>query len=188
MTINRTIAILAGTSLAALASPALQAQDIMYGGQVTVSMPCSGLGNTNYMDNKLGYGVGVHALVPTPFWAGSALEPRVDFTRYENSGRQDAKSDLFKAGLDYDYFFSRSVNDGIYAGLGAGYGSCSFIQNGTMDDHKNNVYFAAQTGWMFTRNFGAELRYTYAEYKPQVDGNKTTIDAPTLDASFICRF
>lgn len=189
MKINTTSALVSGAALMVLASAPLAAQELHYGGQVTVSLPASGLGNSDFLDSKVGGGVGAHMLIG--FSGGHALVPRVDYTAYKNSGNGDAKAQMFQAGVDYDYYISRKVNDGFYLGAGVGYGSTKFQQNtplGQLNDTPDNVYGAAQVGYMFTPNLGVEVRYTYAQYKPEFNGSKASIDAPTANASFVFRF
>jgi hypothetical protein len=181
---------MAGAALILLASSTLQAQELSYGGQVTLSLPESNLGNSGFLDSKVGGGVGLNMAIAFP--GGHTIVPRIDYTVFQNSSKGDAKAQMLQVGADYDYYLlTQQANDGVYVGLGLGYGSTKFQQNtpsGSLNDTPNNIYFAAQAGCMFTRNFGAELRYTYAEYKPEFDGAKSTVDAPTLNASFICRF
>lgn len=49
-------------------------------------------------------------------------------------------------------------------------------------------YGSVFAGYMFTPQMGAELRYTYTKYKPELFGAKPEITAPTVQGSFIYRF
>jgi outer membrane protein W len=188
MNIVRQFAILSGVSLAMLGTPALQAQapGLDLGARVTASVPKGDLGDRNFLDNKVGYGGGVFLAIAVP---GGALVPRVDYTVYTNSNNNDARAKMLQAGVDYDFYFRRGENTGPYLGVGAGYGSTKFEQNSPhLNDTPNNIFYAGQAGYMFTHHFGAEVRYTYAEYKPNFDGPRPTYNSPTWNASLILQF
>ena len=176
--------ILAAAALLMIWAPIAQAQDVAYSAKATVSVPMGGEGNGYFLDHKVWAGVGVAASIPV-FKAG-ALVPRIDYTMYKNEGSGDAKAQYLKAGFDYDYYFSGKANKGLYAGVGIGEGSTEFQQDGRAKTNQNHAYGAAQIGSMFTKHAGVELRYTYTEYKTR--SFRYTVDAPTLDASFIYRF
>jgi hypothetical protein len=73
--------------------------------------------------------------------------------------------------------------------VGAGYGSTKFQQaTPHLDDTPNNIYYAGQLGYMFTRHLGVEARYTYAEYKPNFNGGTPAYSSPTLSGSLILQF
>jgi len=182
----RSFAVLSGLGLALLGTSALQAQtqSLDLGVRVTASVPKGDLGDKNFLDNKVGYGGGVHLAIVVP---GGALVPRVDYTTYKNRG--DAEAKMLQAGVDYDFYFRRMDNTGPYLGVGAGYGSTKFNQASThLNDTPNNIFYAGQAGYMFTRHLGAEVRYTYAEYKPHFDGPRPTYNSPTWNASLILQF
>jgi hypothetical protein len=169
---------------------------VTYGGQVTASLPCGSLSSKDWLDGKLGGGAGVHALIG---WAGGhALAPRFDYTYFKKSeDGVDRKAQMYMLGADYNYFLSKKVNEGFYVGGGLGIAATKFELSGkgsSNNDTPIKPYAAASAGCMFNRNFGAELRYTYTRYKPDVTGftpreytGKPTVDAPTLNASLIVR-
>jgi hypothetical protein len=82
-------------------------------------------------------------------------------------------------------------------GGGLGFGATRFELSGngySASDTPDTAFVAASAGWMFTSNLGAELRYTWSRYKPDVVGfaprgydGKPDVDAPTINASFIVR-
>ncbi|MDR3673502.1 MAG: outer membrane beta-barrel protein [Holophaga sp.] len=181
---------LAGVLFILVGAPALKGQSVSCGGQVTLASPLGDLGAGDHLDHRLGGGGGLHLAIALP--GGHIILPRVDYTAFQDSGHGDARVRMFQAGADYDFFLGRKANEGVYVGVGLGYGSCRFQLNtpaGRLDDTPNNVYCAAQVGCMFTRHLGVELRYLQAEYKPGSDGGGwATIDSPTLNASLIVRY
>jgi hypothetical protein len=180
------LALTTGVALALLGAPALQAQGLDLGIQATGSVPKGDLGDNAFLNSKLGWGGGVHLAIGVP---GGALVPRVDYTVYDNNGNGGAKAKMLQAGVDYDFFFHRGGNIGPYLGVGAGYGSTKFEQNiPHLSDTPNNIYYAGQLGYLFTRHVGVEARYTYAEYKPNFGGPTPAYSSPTLNASLILQF
>lgn len=165
-------------------SPPLRAQG--FGLKLTASAPEGDLGSRDFLDNKLGYGLGLHLAIPFP---GGALVPRADYTEYKNNASNNARARMLQVGVDYDFYFDRQQYTGPYLGIGAGYGSTKFEQDTPhLNDTPNNIFYAAQAGFMFTTHVGAELRYTYAEYKPHFSGPRPTYNSPTWNASFILQF
>ena len=91
---------------------------------------------------------------------------------------------------------SKDWLDGQVGG-GVGFGVTKFELTGfgySSSDTPNTAYVAASAGWMFTPHLGAELRYEWSKYKPDVTGfaprgytGKPDVDAPTINASFIVR-
>lgn len=183
--------------LVALVGIPLAAQELMtYGGQVTASLPAGPLSSKDWLDGQVGGGVGVHALIGFP--GGHAIVPRFDYTYYKKSeDGVDRKVQMYQLDADYNYFFSRHVNQGPYVGGGVGVGTTKFELTGLgyhSDDTPTTVFGAASAGWMFTPHLGAELRYTWSRYKPDVTDfsprgytGKPQVDAPTLNASLIIR-
>jgi hypothetical protein len=162
----------------------LQAQGL--GIKLTASAPKGDLGDSTFLDNKVGYGVGVHLAIPFP---GGTLVPRVDYTEYKNADTTNVKAKMLQAGLDYDFYFYQAEYTGPYLGVGLGYGSTKFeLDTPHFNDTPNNIFYGAQAGFMFTRHLGAEIRYTYAEYKPHFSGPPTTYNSPTWNASLILQF
>jgi len=179
-----------------LASWPLAAQELHYGGQVTASLPAGPLSSKDWLDGQVGGGVGVHMLIGFP--NGHAIVPRFDYTYFKKSeDGVDRKAQMYQVGADYNYYFSRRVNEGPYVGGGVGFGVTKFELTGfgySSSDTPNTAYVAASAGWMFTPHLGAELRYEWSKYKPDVTGfaprgytGKPDVDAPTINASFIVR-
>jgi hypothetical protein len=175
---------------------AAQAMTTTYGGQVTLSLPAGPLSSTDWLDGKVGGGVGLHALIG--FEGGHAIVPRLDYTYFKKSeDGVDRKVQMYQLGADYNYFLSKQVNSGPYVGGGLGVATTKFELTGfgeSKSDTPTTVYGAASAGWMFTPHLGAELRYTWSRYKPDVTDfsprgytGKPTVDAPTLNASLIVR-
>ena len=175
----------------------LAAQEVMtYGGQVTLALPTGGVSSKEWLDGKLGGGAGMHMLIG--FAGGHAIVPRFDYTYIKKSeDGVDRKVKTCQLGADYNYFLGRKVNEGPYVGGGLGLAATKFELDGRgyhSDDTPVTAYAAASAGWMFNPHVGAELRYTYSRYKPDVAGfapsgfsGKPTVDAPVLNASLIFR-
>ncbi len=192
--LNRLSLGLIGLSLALVP---LAAQEVTtFGGQVTVAVPCGPLTSNDWLDGQVGGGAGVHMLLG--FEGGHAIVPRFDYTYFKKSlDGVDRKVQMYQLGVDYNYFFSKQVNTGLYAGGGVGVGSAKFELTGLgyhSDDTPTTAYADAVAGYMFTPHVGAELRYTWAKYKPDVTDfrprgytGKPDVDAPTLNASLILR-
>jgi len=171
---------------ALLASGSLFAQEIKFGLQGTLAYPMSDLGDQGLLDNALGYGLGAHMVIG--FSGGHAVVPRLDYTTFEKNHR---KVQTLHLGADYNYFFSQQVNKGAYLGAGLGFGLAKFEVDRpgmSADDTPNAPYGSVSAGYMFTPNMGAELRYVYTKYKPELFGAKPELTSPTLNATFIYRF
>lgn len=162
----------------------LGAQEIKYGLQATMALPMSDLGEKQILDDAPGYGIGAHLVIG--FQGGHAILPRLDYTYFEKSS-PTRKVQMLQIGADYNYFFSQQVNKGLYVGCGAGFGLAKFEILGE-DDTPNTAFASASAGYMFTPHLGAELRYTWAKYKPELFGAKPEFTSPTLGASFLYRF
>lgn len=183
-----TLRVAFGLTGALWVSGPLSAQDIKFGLQGTIAYPMSDLGDTGLLDNALGYGLGAHMVIGFP--GGHAIVPRLDCTFFEQSG-PTRKVQVFQLGADYNYFISQQVNKGAYIGAGLGFGMAKFEMNlpgMSADDTPNTVYGAVSAGYMVTPNMGAELRYTYAKYEPELFGTKPEITSPALHATFVYRF
>jgi hypothetical protein len=176
--------------------PAFSQEVKTYGGQVTLALPTGGASSKEWLDGKLGGGAGVHMLIG--FEGGHAIMPRFDYTYFKKSeGGIDRKMQSYQLGADYNYFLGRKVNEGPYVGGGLGLAATKFQLDGQgyhSDDTPVTGYAAASAGWVFTPHVGAELRYTYSRYKPDVAGfapmgfnGKPSVDAPALNASLIFR-
>ncbi|GLH69724.1 hypothetical protein GETHPA_12570 [Geothrix rubra] len=186
-----------GLSTLALSGVSLSAQQYSFGGQVSAAIPTGPLASKDWQDGKPGAGVGVHMVIDLQ--GGHALVPRLDYTRFKKSeSGVDRKVQTYQFGVDYNYFLSGKVNMGPYLGAGIGFGRAKYELTGfgySSKDTASDAYGAVEGGWMFTRNLGAELRYTWSPYKPEMadftprgyTGNPT-VNAPGLNASFIFRF
>ncbi len=186
-----------GLSALALSGVSLSAQQYSFGGQVSAAIPTGPLASKDWQDGKLGAGVGLHVVIDLQ--GGHALVPRLDYSRFKKSeSGVDRKVQTYQFGVDYNYFLSGKVNQGPYFGAGIGFAHAKFELTGLGDsssDTASEAYGALEGGWMFTRNLGAELRYTYSPYKPEMADfaprgytGKPTVNAPGLSASFIFRF
>ena len=186
-----------GLSALALSGGSLSAQEINYGGQVSAALPAGSLSSKDWLDGKPGAGIGAHMVIG--FQGGHAIVPRVDYTYFKKSeSGVDRKVQMYQIGADYNYFLHGKVNEGPYLGAGLGFGSAKFELTGhgySSSDTPNAVYSSVEGGWMFTKNFGTELRYTWSRYKPEVADfaprgytGKPTVDSPAISASFIFRF
>lgn len=172
-----------------------QAQDVHFGAQATLALPQGDMGKSDYLDGKLGYGLGIHALVPLQ--GGHALVPRLDYTMYKRSleGDADLKVNVLAIGGDYNYFISEKPGDGFYVLAGLGYSSMKWeISSGpfSINETKGTYYLAAGGGFQFTPNVGVELRYTHAKYtdlgssiSPSI---KEDVTGPAINASVFFRF
>ena len=186
-----------GLSALALSAGSLSAQEINFGGQVSAAIPAGPLSSKDWVDGKPGAGIGAHAIIG--FQGGHAIVPRFDYTYFKKSeAGVDRKVQMYQFGADYNYFLGGKVNDGPYVGAGLGFGLAKFELSGlgsSASDTPTSAYGAMSGGWMFTKNMGAELRYTWSRYKPAVSEftprgytGKPTVEAPAISASFIFRF
>lgn len=186
-----------GLSALVLSGVSLSAQEFSFGGQVSVVLPAGPVSGKDWLDGKPGAGVGAHMLIG--FQGGHAVVPRFDYIYFKKSeSGLDRKVQMFQIGADYNYFLGGRVNEGPYVGAGLGFGSAKFQLTGlgySSSDTPYSAYGAVEGGWMFTKNLGAELRYTWSRYKPEVTDfaprgytGKPTIDTPAISASFIFRF
>lgn len=186
-----------GLSVLALSGASLSAQEYSFGGQVSAAIPAGPLSSKDWLDGKPGAGVGAHMVIGLQ--GGHAIVPRIDYTYFKKSvSGVDRKVQMFQIGADYNYFLRGKVNDGPYVGAGLGFGSAKFELTGlgySSSDTPTSAYGAVSGGWMFTKNMGAELRYTWSRYKPEVADfaprgytGKPTVDSPAINASFIFRF
>jgi opacity protein-like surface antigen len=187
---------------AILVATCIQAQDAHFGFQLTGSIPQGDMGNSDNLDGKIGYGLGIHCLVP--FSEGHAIVPRLDYTMYKNNSDvtvgntlygYDLKVNVLAVGADYNYFVSRKANDGFYVLAGLGYSSLKWEVDtpiGNYNETKGTFYLAAGLGYMFTPNVGAEIRYTHASYSDigssSNSGYKQDESGPALNVSLLFRF
>lgn len=186
-----------GLSALVLSGVSLSAQEYSFGGQVSAAIPAGPLSSKDWLDGKPGAGIGAHMVIG--FQGGHAIVPRFDYTYFKKSeSGVDRKVQTYQVGADYNYFLGGKVNEGPYVGAGLGFGASKFELTGrgyASSDTPNSVYGAVSGGWMFTKNMGAELRYNWSRYKPEVANfaprgyaGKPTVDAPTINVSFIFRF
>jgi len=186
MSFLRNLTLVPALGLLSLGAPALRADGVDLGMKLTGSIPEGDLAANTYLNNKVGYGGGLHLAISVP---GGKLVPRVDYTSYQNNDNGQAKAQMLQAGVDYDFYFSPGRTTGPYLGVGAGWGSTKFQQTTPQfNDTPNNIFYGGQLGCMFTRHIGTELRYTYAEYKTHFSGPVPDWTAPTLNLSLILQF
>lgn len=176
---------------ASLLVPAMaSAQDLKFGGQLTLSSPQGDLGKKDALDGKLGYGLGGH--LQMDLGKGHTIVPRVDYTMFKRSvDGVDLKYNTLTAGADYQYFLGGKANEGCYVGAGLAWASTQFkaefpgSAEGNHSETKNALQLGAGVGYMFTPTMGAELRYTTATYRSAGESN---FKGDTLNASFLVRF
>ena len=132
-------------------------------------------------------GLGLHLAIPFP---GGALVPRADYTEYKNNASNNARARMLQVGVDYDFYFDRQQYTGPYLGIGAGYGSTKFEQDTPhLNDTPNNIFYAAQAGFMFHHPCGARNCATPTpSTSPIFSGPRPTYNSPTWNASFILQF
>jgi hypothetical protein len=166
----------------------LLGQETRFGLQATLAYPTSDLGNKAYLDTAAGYGVGAN--LQFTFEGGHAVVPRLDYTYFEKSG-PTRKVQMFLIGADYNYYVSGMTNNGFYLGGGLGFAMAKFeidLQTSSDSDTPNSGYADVAFGYTFNRNIGAEFRYVYTKYKPQLFGVESDVTSPTMNATFIYRF
>lgn len=163
-----------------------QAADTMFGGQLTLSKPQGDLGDSQRLDGKIGYGLGVHALVDLK--NGHAILPRFDYTSYKRSGNGlDLVPKVWNYGVDYNYYINGKTNEGLYLAAGVGYSIArAELREGSFfaGFSKESFSLDAGVGYMFTPNFGGELKYNHASYDFAIAGKMTV---PAINLSFIAR-
>lgn len=160
----------------------VQAQEVKIGGQLTVVKAQGDLGAE--LDNQIGFGGGVHFFVE--IGNGSAILPRIDFTQIKKSF--DGYSEKFTqigVGADYNFFFKRKANEGLYFLVGLGYASGK-VDFSTANAVATNTtyYLQAGLGYSFTQNVGAEIRYQHVKY----EFDYQDFSAPSVQAGIIFRF
>lgn len=191
-------------ALALLAVSALSAEDVRFGAQATITKPSGDLGGKDWMDSKLGYGVGVHTLFD--LGGGAAIVPRIDYTVYKNDQsinaliNQDAKARILSAGADFHFYVGGNASQGFYLLGGLGYARGQFDSSysaGSIqlsaEGSKDAVYFQGGVGLNFTPNIGVECRYQslkFSDVETSFMGIKgrQSIDCPSLQASLVLRF
>lgn len=191
-------------AMSLLIATTLSAQDAHFGLQATVSKPSGDVGNKDWMDSKLGYGIGVHILIPLS--DGIAIVPRIDYTMYKNDRTIDPfisnneKVKILSGGADFHFYLSGKVSKGFYflGGLGYARGSfnSSYAATGltlTTDGTKGALYLQGGIGVNFTPSIGIECRYQSIQFKDVETtylGYTATQDVscPSLQASLVLRF
>lgn len=199
--------ILTALALSLLAVAPMRAGDGKFGLQATASRPSGDVGDANWMDGKLGFGVGVHGLIP--LGGGVALVPRADYTIYNQDGKlpgsgglvnQDEKIRILSAGADFHYYLGGEPGLGFYLLGGLGYARGKF--DGTyaalgietsVDATKDAPYFQGGLGVQFNEHVGVEVRYQSLEFR-NVESkllgvtSKQDLSCPSLQASLVVRF
>jgi len=191
-------------SLVLLASTMMPAQTAMFGFQATVAKPSGDVGDRNWIDGKLGVGLGAHALIPLR--GGGALVPRIDYTMYKNDWTSDAqvreeeKINILSAGMDFHYYFSGQANEGFFVLAGLGYASgkfdSSYSLNGldmSVSATKGAIYVQGGLGVQFNPLMGIEFSYqslTFSDVETTYLGftSRQDVSSPSLRASFVMHF
>jgi len=183
---------LAAIALTAFSGVA-QAQDFKVGAQVTLSKPIGDMGNSDNLDGKFGYGLGLHGVWDLK--GGHAIVPRIDYTMYKRSiDSADLKVNDLKIGADYNYYISGKVSEGFYVLGGLGYSSAKWeVSMGpvSVSETKGALHLALGAGYMFTQNVGAELRYAHTKYSDvgaDMGFPGQDLTGPSLSASVLFRF
>jgi len=171
----------------ALATVVGQAQDVKPGVQFTLSFPQGDL--ADFVDDAPGVGIGGHLFIDMK--GGHALVPRIDYTAYRKDYYDgEGRFSTLSFGLDYNYFLERRANRGLYLAAGAA------ITRGKVEwrDHYDAYYdvsyndtalgFSFGGGYRFNPNIGVELKYNTVSF----DKYGYSVDAPSLNASLVCRF
>lgn len=181
---NRTKTTLFLAVLTMLGASTMQAADTTFGFQITASKPQSDL--DDFVDGKIGYGGGIHALVDLS--NGHGIVPRIDYTVYKESTHNlETKFSALNIGADYNYYISQRTGEGFYLLGGLGYSSGKFETSYvtlSSSETKGALYIQAGLGMTFTKNVGAELRYQHVNYSFEGE----TMFAPSVQASFFLRF
>lgn len=191
-------------ALALLAASAVHAEDVRFGVQATVSQPSGDFGNKDWMDSKLGLGVGLQAVIHLE--GGAAIVPRIDYMTYKNDRtigawiNEDAKINILSAGADFQYYFSGKVSQGFYLLGGLGYArgdfNTSYSSNTVtmnVNGTKGALYLQGGVGIHFTPNFGLEARYQSIKFS-DVETTflgitaRQDVSCPSLQASVVFRF
>lgn len=178
---------------AGLFAPQASAEDIKWGGQVTVSIPGGKTGDAQHLDGKPGFGLGVHAFIHLK--EGHALVPRFDYILYSNSSPDpnhwapgvELKNRLMLLGADYQYHFAGKPGQGFYALAGLAYGDMQYKlegHGGSLDYSSSKPVLAVGGGYQFNPKVGLELRYLNASFEP----NGVSMSAPSLNATLMVRF
>ena len=196
--------LLTALALALLSASAMQAETPLFGFQGTVTKPSGDVGDSEWMDGKVGLGIGVHAMFPMV--GGAAIVPRIDYTVYKNDWTRDAnineeaKIKILSGGADFQYYFSGFANQGFFVLAGLGYASghfdSSYSYNGlnlSVSATKGAVYLQGGLGVQFTPYMGVQVSYqslkftdvetTYLGFTTRQD-----ISSPSVQASFVMHF
>ncbi|MBP1626077.1 MAG: outer membrane protein beta-barrel domain [Holophagaceae bacterium] len=185
-----------------------QSQDVKAGFQVTLSNPQGDL--ADLVDDNLGFGIGGHLFIDMK--NGHALVPRIDYTAYRKTLNDlsigsdsyydyyatEVKVSTLALGADYNYFFSGRANRGLYLAAGVAfvhgkvtvdvdaYDNYGYAGTGSDSETKNALGYSFGGGYRFNPNVGIEVKYNQVSFDTGVYG--LNLDAPSLNASFICRF
>lgn len=196
----------------ACSSVLLNAQDVRFGLQGTISKPQGDLGDTHSLDGKFGYGIGLQA--PVDLKGGLVVVPRLDYISYKRSASEtthypvvdltlnsDLKASIFYIGSDFNFFTNGTSNTGFYLLCGLGYSSGTF-ETTTMGQAANSVgnvinvnlsdsttngafYISAGAGLSFNKNVSTEIRYIGLN---KYSKNGKDMSSPSLNFSVVARF
>jgi opacity protein-like surface antigen len=168
-------AALAFSFLAVISAPTLMAQDAgwsksNYGFQLGVMVPMGELADLQEP------GFGLAAFYEKVFPSGFATRGRLEYTmfgekEYWGSGWSYSEQ-MTQVGVMLDLVWYKDLKDTVYPFVGIGYFSRSvsgdyqgsFGSASASEDLESEMAFCAGLGFNFTRNLGAELKYTQCEY------------------------
>ena len=191
-------------ALALLAGSTAQAQDVRFGVQATVSKPMGDVGNQDWMDSKVGLGIGIQAVIN--LGNGMAVVPRIDYVTYKNDQtidalvNRDSKVNILSGGADFQYYFGREVSEGFYVLGGLGYARGTFDNSYTTNSlslsgsgSQGSIYAQGGFGIHFNRKIGAELRYQSIQFNDVETTllgvrSRQDVSCPSLQASLVWRF
>ena len=190
--------------LTLLAASTLNAQDNKFGFQATVSRPAGDVGDSDLMDGRLGYGLGLHGLIV--LGGGVAIVPRIDYIAYKRDWtrnaviNEDEKVNILSGGADFHYYFGGEANQGFYVLGGVGYASGKFestySSNGLVlsaSATKGAIYLQGGAGVQFNPNIGVECSYqtlTFSDVETTYLGytSRRDVSSPSLRASLVLHF
>ncbi|WP_005035500.1 outer membrane beta-barrel protein [Holophaga foetida] len=157
------------------------------GFQVTLSSPQGDL--ADFVDDQVGFGIGGHLFFDLQ--GGHALVPRIDYIAYSNDDYDgEAKASTLSFGVDYNYFLERRANRGLYVAAGAAITRGKIEYRDDYDAYYDYSYndtalgFSIGGGYRFNSNIGVEVKYNTVSFSKY----GYDVDAPSLNASFVCRF
>jgi len=187
----------------ACAPQTISAQEFSFGAQMSLALPMGDAGEKDILNHRPGFGLGLHGL--WNFYPGHALVPRIDITLFQRDRNgNDVLAGPFKdsitlkdikVGVDYNITIN---NAGLYGIAGAGYSSFEWAiewpastNSGLARETKGGLYLSAGAGYVMTKHFIAEVRYSHAAYSgvgSSLGAAGRTFTAPALAVSLLWRY